>query len=45
MQLSNIFPASASNRRWPSISVMISRPVQADIGLFTKSPDLSTNRP
>ncbi len=45
MQLLSILTASASIRRWPMISVMISRPVHADIGFFTKSPGLSTKSP
>ena len=45
VQVSRILSAWSSIRRWPMISVMISRPVHADIGFFTKLPGLSTNRP
>ena len=43
--LSRMPAASAPMRRWPRISVMISRPVQADIGFLTKLPGSSTARP
>ena len=45
VEVSRIRNASASIRRGPMISVMISRPVHACMGFLTKSPSLSTNKP
>ena len=45
VEVFNMWSGSASIRKWPMISVMISLPVHADIGFFTKSPGLSTKSP
>jgi hypothetical protein len=45
VNFSSILGAIAATPKWPSTSVMISRPVQDDIGFPTKSPGLSTDRP
>ena len=44
VQVSRIRAAFFSRRKCPRISVMISRPVHADMGFFTKLPGTSTNK-
>jgi hypothetical protein len=45
VQVSRILAPRSWRRKWPMISVMISRPVHADMGFFTKLPGMSTNSP